>query len=147
MTINFGMKNNSSLTIWNKYFDTVTKTEKYIRHVLIAVMWEDRKASNVLTSGGDEKANQAIIYISFPVGKVSYLKPKEWLALSTVDRASYWTANIGDLVYKGTLSQELSSSYTPSDLKSNYDDVLEVKSVDTYDEGSFIMRHWKLGCK
>lgn len=141
------MKVNSQLTIWNKYYDTATKTEKYIRHVLIAVMWEDRKASNVLASGGSEKANQAIIYIPFSVGKVSYLKPKEWLALSVANKANYWTAQIDDIVYKGSLSQELASIYTPSDLKEDYDDILRITSVDTYDEGSFLLRHWKLGCK
>lgn len=141
------MKTNSSLTIWNKYYNPTTNKEIYVRHELEAVMWEDRKAVNVLSSGGNQAVDQARIYIPFVVNKATYVKPKEWLALSTVNKAIYWTAQIDDLVYKGSLSQELSDSYTPSALKAAYDDVLKISSVDTYDMGSFILRHWKLGAQ
>lgn len=104
-------------------------------------------ASNVLAAGGNQAVNQAQIYIPFPIGKATYKKPKEWLALSVADKADYWTAQVDDLIYKGQLSQELSDDYTPSELKADYDDVLRVSSIDTYDEGSYIMRHWKLGAK
>jgi len=142
------MRVNSSLTIYNKYYDSDTKLEAYQRFPLSAVEWEDRKASNVIASGGDQKANQAIIYIPFAVGNPYYLKPKAWLALSAEDKASYFTLQIDDILVKGSVSDTVNTTtFTASDLKAKYDDVLRITSVDTYDMGRFIMRHWKVGAK
>ena len=46
-----------------------------------------------------------------------------------------------------TVADELSASFTPSDLLAKYDDVLRITSVDTFDMGSLSMRHWKVGAK
>jgi len=138
------MKTNTALTLYNKHYDTSTQTEKYQRFVLSAVEWEDRKDSNVLASGGDKAANQAIIYIPLSVGS-AYLKPKPWLALA--DKTTNFTLQIADLVVKGNVADELSAAFTPSDLLAKYDDVLRITSVDTFDMGSLNMRHWKVGTK
>lgn len=138
------MNTNTALTIYNKYYDTSTKTEKYQRFLLSAVEWEDRKDSNVLASGGDKAANQATIYIPLSVG-AAYKKPKPWLALA--DKTANFTLQIADLVVKGNVADELSASFTPSDLLNKYDDVLRITSVDTFDMGSLNMRHWKVGAK
>jgi hypothetical protein len=139
------METNTTLTIYNKYYDATTKADKYQRFVLAAAIWEDRKDSNVLASGGDKTANQAIIYIPFAIGNPYYLKPKVWLALTT--KTSNFTLQINDLVVKGTVTDTLSSIFTPSDLLAKYDDVLRITSVDTYDVGSLFLRHWKIGAK
>jgi hypothetical protein len=34
-----------------------------------------------------------------------------------------------------------------TDLKAKYDDVLTITSVDTFDNGSDYMRHWRAGAK
>ena len=137
------MITNSALTIYNKYYDSDTQTEKYQRFVLSAVEWEDRKDSNTLASGGRIDANQAVIYIPFPVGKLYYEKPKDWLALA--DKSANFTLQKGDLVVKGNILDELDEDFTASNLKAKYDDVLNITSVDTYDMGSFYLRHWKVG--
>ena len=139
------MRTNTALTIYNKYYDPDEQEEVYQRFVLSAVEWEDRKDSNVLASGGDKAANQAVIYIPFAVGNPYYEKAKVWLALA--DKSANFTLQINDLVVKGNVLDELDEDFTPSDLLKEYDDVLRITSVDTFDMGSFSMRHWKVGAK
>ena len=139
------MKTNTPLTIYNKYYDQDLQKEVYQRKVIPAVMWEDRKDRNVIATGGNLAANQATIYIPFTWDLPTFLKPKAWLALA--DKTTNWTIQKGDILVKGELTQELGSSYTPSDLKADYDDVLSVASLDTMDLGSFALQHWKIGAQ
>lgn len=138
------MKTNADLTIYNKYTDPTTRTEKYQRTQVRRVAWENSKASNVLQTGGQIAADQATLYIPFQRG-ANYLKPKAWQALTT--KTGKWTIQEGDLIVKGLVSDTISSSFTPTALKAKYDDVLVISSVDTMDAGSPAMHHWQVGAK
>ena len=136
------MINNTAITIYNKYVDA--GVEKYQRTVVANVQWENRKAINVIKSGLQD-ANSATITIPFARGTVNYTKPKAWLAL--VAKTGYWTLAVGDYIVKGSVADEISSSFTISQLKAKYDDVVQITIVDTMDFGSSAMQHWEVGCK
>lgn len=139
------MKTNTAVTLYNGYYDPDTKTQKYQRKVIPAAMWEDRKYSRVQQSGGRLADYTAMVYIPFSSNKSTYLKLKVWLALA--DKSSNWTIGEGDLFVKGEVADELSSAFTPSDLRKKYDDVLAAVDVYTYDMGSYALQHWKVGAK
>lgn len=136
------MRTNTLLTIYNKYVDPTTRTEVYQRSSLGQVMWENRKGSNVIASGGKISADQARIFIPFSIG-ADYVGPKAWQALS--DKTENWTIQIGDIVVKGEVLDEIETGFAISNLKAKYDDVLVVSSVDVMDFGSVDLQHWQVG--
>jgi hypothetical protein len=138
------MRTNSDITIFNRYIDSATHTEAYQSAVIKAVAWENRKAANVLASGGNISANSARAFIPFARG-VNYLKPKVWSARAV--KTGKWTIAVDDIVVRGIVTDELSSSFTATALKAKYDDVLVVASVDVMDSGSYNLWHWNVGLK
>jgi len=142
------MRTNTALTLYNR----VPGTETYHRTVIGRVAWENRKASNVLASGGTIAADQAAIYL--PARTPGYLSPKAWQALA--DKSTAWTLQTGDVVVKGTVTDEIHAAvvgppavaaFTMTDLKAKYDDVLTITSVDVMDNGSPAMRHFQIGAR
>jgi hypothetical protein len=153
------MRTNGHFTVYNKYIDPSTRAEVYQRAVILDVAWENRKAANVLASGGQMSADAATIYISFARGK-NYLAPKAWQALAS--KTGKWTLQEGDVIVKGNVSDEIHPlvpavpgtpgtpavpAFTVTSLKAKYDFVMVISSVDTMDSGSPSMRHWRVGAK
>jgi len=139
------MKTNTAVTIFNRYYDPDLKVEVYQRTVIPAALWEDRKYSRAVGGGTRLADYSAMIFIPFSYSKASYLQPIPWLALA--DKSDNWTIQQGDFLVKGEVADELSSSFTPSDLKRKYDDVLEAIDIYTFDFGSYHLQHWKVMAK
>jgi hypothetical protein len=140
------MITNADLTLYNKYIEE--RKERFQRVQLLGVMWENRKARNVLASGGNIAADQAAIYI--PMSIPGYLAPKEWQAgqdESGDEDLVTWTLQTGDFVVRGLVDDELDDDFGPSALKAKYDDVLVISSVDTMKAGGEAMHHWQVGAK
>jgi hypothetical protein len=135
------MQTNTGATVYNKYLSS--GVEKYQRTQIPAVMWENRKAANVIQSGLIA-SDSTTVYISFGVG-ADYVKPKAWQALTS--KSGKWTLQDGDYIVKGLVSDEITTSplFTMSQLKAKYDSVMQIKSVDTMDMGSPSMQHWQVG--
>lgn len=134
------MRINAHITIYNKYIED--RSEKYQRTQISDIVWENRKAANKIASGGNIKADSARIFIPFGRGE-NYLQPKEWQTLAT--KTGRWTLQGGDFVVKGLVTDDITSSFTITDLKKKYNDVLAISSVDTMDMGSANMQHWQVG--
>lgn len=141
------MRTNTGCTIFNKY--VVSGAEHYQRTVLVAVAWENRKASNVLRSGL-LAADSAVVYIPFSLG-ANHLDPHAWAALTT--KTGKWTLAVGDVIVKGLVTDEIHDAvvgppaipaFTMTNLKALYDDVVTIKSVDVFDMGSASLQHWKV---
>lgn len=137
------MRVNADLTLYNKYVDSATRMEKWQRTQIPDVFWENRKAANVIKSGMLE-ADQASIYILFQRG-ANYLSPTEWQTLVT--KTGKWTLQIGDVVVKGLITDEITTIFTMTDLKAKHNDVLSITSIDFMDSGSPAMQHWQVGAK
>lgn len=144
------MRTNADLTLYNRYVEG--NVELYQRTQILGVSWENRKARNVLASGGNIAADQAVIYIPLERG-ADFVAPKAWMALA--DKEGKWTLVVGDYVVKGLVEDEIHGpmtspplpAFTITKLKAKYDDVLAISSVDTMDLGSTSMRHWQIGAK
>ena len=143
------MKTNCSITIYNRYI--LSGDEKYQRTQIVdsestdgSVHWENRKASNIIASGGNIEVDQAVILIPMARG-TNYLQPKEWIALVT--KTGKWTLQRGDYVVKGLVTDTIGPSFTLTQLKAKYNDVLQITSVDTQDMGTSKAQHWQVGAK
>lgn len=137
------------MTLYNRYLSS--GVEMYQRTVITAVMWENRKAANVLASGGNIAADQATVYIPLARG-AAYVAPTAWLAKSS--KTGFWTLKPGDVIVRGAVTDEIHeavvgppavAAFRMSDLKAKYDNVLVITSVDTMDGGSPAMQHWQIG--
>jgi hypothetical protein len=144
------MRTNCSCTVYNRY--VVDGIEYYQHTYVYDVAWEDRKQINTLATGGNISTNSARAFIPLARGK-NYLKPKAWGALIT--KTGKWTLAEGDYVVKGLVADEIhyavvsppTAAFLIVDLKSKYDDVFQISSVDTMDAGSQSMHHWNVGLK
>lgn len=117
------MKPNDDITIYHRIIDPVTRSEVYTRSYVRRVTWEDRKASNVLRSG-NIAADQAMIYIPLVRNPVIAVE---------------------DVVVRGLVSDEISSTFTVTGLKKKYlGNVLIIHSIDRMDYGATALRHWEV---
>jgi hypothetical protein len=133
------MRTNTSITLYNKYIQS--GSECYQRTVIGPVAFENRKAANIIASGllG---ADSATIYIPSPIIS-DYMKPVAWQSL--ISKVGLWTLQVGDVIVKGIVTDEITGGFTMTSLKAKYDDVVTIHSVDTMDAGSANMRHWQIG--
>jgi hypothetical protein len=136
------MYTNSNMTIYNKYFDKETRTDKHQRTILYGVFWDDKKAMNRLQSGL-ENADEVFIAIPFSVGSNrQYITPKEFESLE--DKSNYFTLREEDRIVQGEIDFEIEGKL--SDLDREYE-AFTITSVDTKNFGSPHMRHWEVGAK
>lgn len=134
---------NSNLTLYNKYIDPDTRDEVYQRTEIKDVVWTSAKA--VYSANlGLVRADVATVLIPFAMG-TDYVAPIAWQALTT--KTGKWTLQSGDVIVRGIVSDELEVGFSLTDLKATYENVLVITNVDTFDQGSFNMRFWKVGAK
>ena len=106
------MITNSSLTIYHKYFDKVSKVDKWKRQEVKNVWWYGGKGANY--NKGLENANDVKIRI-----------PKDINDLSNLE------VSVGDILVKGEVNKEISMQ---GDLK-EFEDVYNITSIIDNDFG------------
>lgn len=134
---------NSDITIYNKYIDAATRSEKYQRAEVYDVVWQATKAVSGSKSGL-LASNIATIFIPFSSGD-GFLNPREWQSQS--NKSGLWTLQEGDVIVRGIVTDEITTGFTMTNLRVKYYDVVAITSVDAMDQGSAYMRHWQVGAK
>lgn len=125
------------MTIYNKYLDQVTLTDKWQKHVVHEVLWDGMSAGKALN--GIMQTNTCKVYIPYNANYFTeYLSPIDFLA----DPTDHWTINIGDIIVKGTVNDDINKM---SDLKTLYTDVYTVNFWKDNRYGSPPMWHFELG--
>lgn len=138
------MLTNADMTIYNKYVDPATRSEKYARTVIVGVVWQAKKAV-YMANVGMIAANSVAVFVPFAC-RANYLDPHAWQALS--NKAGKWTLQAGDVIVKGIVADVVDDAdFTMTDLRSRHENVLTIQSVDTMDQGSESIRHWAIGAK
>jgi transcription termination factor Rho len=130
------------ITIYNAYISS--HSQVYQRTQIIADLWSNNKAVNVIQSGGYLEADSASIIISSQrTENLNYVDESAWIALSS--KISKWTLRSGDFIVKGHVTDEITGAFTTTSLKEKYDEVLKITSIDIRDLGG--VKHWKVGAK
>lgn len=120
------MITNADMTIYHKSIDPETRLDSYERFPIYGVLWEERKAANVLKSGL-ESADAVTIYVS----------------LANLSDAP---VSHGDVVVRGICDKEITPGYPIQSLKKDNVGAV-VTSVDKKDFGSAKMHHYEIGGK
>lgn len=132
------MRTNADITLYNKYFDKVDRTDSYKKTILYGVFWQESKGSNVIKSGLTN-ADSLTVFIPHKDHIDTYQEPKVFAT-----NQSGWTLQEGDIVVRGAIEEEFT---TVADLEKKYDHVHMITSVDNMNFGSPHMRHWEVGGK
>lgn len=130
------MITNADMTIYNKYFDKSTRTDKYKRFNINNVFWDNVEGSSRVRSGL-EQADKVLVLIpmeSCPNG--AYFEPKEFLGAENT-----FTFQIGDRIVKNAIDFDIKDR--PNDLDRNYT-AYTISSIDLKDFGSKSMQHWEI---
>ena len=115
------MRTNTAVTLYRK--SVVNRAESWSRTVIDAVFWDAKKAANVHRSGL-LAADSVALYIPFNELGIA--------------------PSVGDIIVRGEVTTDISSTFTAKTLKEDYD-AFVVKSVDRKDYGSASMHHWQVG--
>lgn len=136
------MQTNADCTIYNKF--STGAAYEFKRTEIRGVMWANRKAANIIASGM-QNADSAAIYIPILAEcSKEYKTPKQWDALTTEQKALYWTLKPGDLIVRGIITYEIPTG-TEALLIKTYDDALKITTVDRNDGGSISLQHFRVG--
>ena len=133
---------NETITIYNHYIDSTTKSPVYLPTVIDGVHWFGVNKS-VPNQNGLVSAEEYTIRIPLTSnfsGK-RYTTKKSFNRLN--DRTRYFTITEGDVIVRGSHAL---SNVKPSYLESEFDDVITVVSV-TDNTQSPNAPHWKVVCK
>jgi len=136
------MQTNADITIYNKYLDPVTQTDKYQRTVIKDVFWRSLEASIRVQTGYNAEDN-AYIVIPLQVDReASYVTPKVFQSLE--DKIGVFTLAPEDRIVKGEILLEITGRI--SDLDKAYE-AYKITGVDTRDYGSRHLQHWAVTAK
>ncbi|WP_373899283.1 DUF6751 family protein [Haloimpatiens sp. FM7315] len=119
---------NADITIYNKYYDFGTDTDKYQRTVIEGVNWQSKR-NGTITDKGLLLADSTLIFID----KLdNYISHKRFNKLSAAERVNYFTLAPGDKIVKGEVDFEITGvkPYRIADLENEFDDVIDIKSVN-----------------
>ena len=130
---------NSDVTIYNKYIES--HVEKYQRAEVYDVVWQSTEARSGAGSGR-LSSNVATIFIPYSQA-ADYVLPKAW----QIARTGKWTLQVGDVVVRNIVTDEITTAFTMSNLKATYDDVVTITSVDDMDQGTPQVQHFQIGAK
>lgn len=126
------MMTNTSMSIYNKYTNPLTKEVTYKKHLIKEVFWDDSLGINLNT--GYENADKVNIYIPFNKNDLSkYKQSKQY-------DGNGWTIQNGDFIVKGNI--DINEVEKIKDLN-NYE-VFEITVVDVKDFGSDNMQHFEI---
>lgn len=120
---------NADITIYNRYLDADSDTDRYQRTIIKGVNWQGKRNGTV-SDKGLLLADSTLIFID----KLdNYVSPKRFKKLSDEERPKYFTFDSnGDKIVKGEVDFEITGvkPYRIADLENEFDDVVDIKSVN-----------------
>lgn len=136
------MITNASITIYNKVYDREEGNNKYYRTILKGVNWQD--VTKVLPSdSGVISADVAEVYVPFLVDtRKRYRSPVNFA--SAQDKNDFFMFAPEDIVVRGEITDEITKQKDVEHLKDKYGNVRVIAVVETNDNGSPALQHWKV---
>lgn len=117
---------NADITIYNKYYDSNSDTDKYQRTVIKGVNWQSKRNATV----NDKGVNVAYTTLIFLDSLPNYVDSKTFAKLDDIDRANYFTFTELDKIVKGAIDYEITGvkPNRVSDLENEYETVTVISS-------------------
>lgn len=127
------MMTNTSMTIYNRYVDPITRLDKWQKHNLNFVYWD--ASHGVSISKGMSQDSKLDVYIPRNMNYMTYYTDPMNFKLNPVGN---WTIQNGDIIVKGTITDEITKA---SDLERKYNNVYTVQNITENFYGSPNMQH------
>ena len=117
---------NADITIYNKYYDSNSDTDKYQRTVIKGVNWQSKRNATV----NDKGVNVAYTTLIFLDSLPNYVDSKTFAKLDDIDRPNYFTFTELDKIVKGAIDYEITGvkPNRVSDLENEYETVTVISS-------------------
>ena len=109
----------TTITIYNKYEDKLTRVVKWFSHTVSNCFW--KYVGNKVTVA-DVTINSEQVTCRIPKD-ASYVEPFQWLELTEEEKQSYFTIAPGDIIVKGEVTDEIdeyTQGYRSTDLIKKY---------------------------
>jgi len=134
-----------TVTLYIKHVDATTKKDVWTRVVLNGVLWTQKVVSGTDSNGTLQLTHQTTVMIPVDVyaGTRAYKDPKDYLALTTVQRLSAWTLKKGDVMVLDECAAVISDSYRISKLKEDEDTYCNIVAV-TDNTHRDMLNHWQV---
>lgn len=125
------------MTIYNKYLDPITLTDKWQKHIIHEVYFDGGRSVKLLN--GLVNNNTCRVYIPANANYLTdYLSPLDFQDTPSC----HWTIQVGDIIVKGTVSDNIDRM---SDLSKKYSDVYTISYFKDNRVGSANMWHFEIG--
>ena len=167
-----GFFDNKTITVYNKYTDTISEKEIWLPTVITGIDYTATQGANI-TKSGLSTADAVTVFINYSALKKPYKSPNEWQSLASAEKALNVTFSQGiDFFVFGDTSWEigyfnlatestcnLGECYLPADLsdsvtilatrffaymQKHYSDCYKITTMDRYDD---VMPHFEIGGK
>lgn len=119
---------NDTITVYNKYEDQVTKVVTWYKTIIPSCFWK--------YVGDKVKIGDSIIETNSTICRIpkldNFVEKYQWINLSEIDKAKYFTAGIGDIVVRGRISEDI-DEYKKGQRSSDF--VAKIKKM----QGCFIV--------
>ena len=118
---------NTSITIYNKYYDNDLGYDLYQRTVIKDVNWQGKRNATISDKG--LLLADSILVILDKLD--NYISPKQFAKLTDDERIKYFTLGIADKIVKGQIDFEITGvkPYSIANLESDFDDVVNIMSA------------------
>jgi len=130
------MITNADMTIYNKYFDKVTRLDKYNRKIIRNVFWDNNEGAIRVASGLTD-ADKVLVLIPYE----SCLDGVLVSSNDFVGDVGTFTFQIGDRIVESATYFDIEDK--PNNLDREYR-AFTITSIDRKDFGSLKMRHWEI---
>lgn len=128
---------NHDVTIFNKWYDKETRTDKYIRTIFNNIHVEVQSSQQTKDKGVSADGN---MFANIPFTVIGYINPKDYQELLESDLKGRWTLQTGDIIVKGIIENDIDS---PKYLN-HLDNCFTIKSVETIDYSVTCLNHFEV---
>lgn len=118
------MITNADMTVYHRVVMPDTRQDAYTRYPVYGVLWEEKRAVNVINSGL-KGADAVKVYVR-------------------LDRMDGVVVKNGDTIIRGICDREITEDYRIAQLQRDYPSAV-VTSVDKKDFGSPRLQHFEIG--
>ena len=117
---------NADITIYNKYYDANSDTDRYQRTIIKGVNWQSKRNATV----NDKGINVAYTTLIFLDSLPNYVDSRTFAKLDDIDRPNYFTFTELDKIVKGAIDYEVTGvkPNTIANLENEYETVTVMAS-------------------
>lgn len=140
-----GLFYNDTVTLYNRWYDSVLDTENWIPTLLTNCNLIINKGANISKSGLED-ADAASLRVRDDCTTKEYLEPKAWAQLTALEKVNYYTFSSGEdfFVEGDTTSTIITTDNFYQYMRKNKDNVFRVTNSDRYKD---VMPHFEVGGK